>query len=480
GKSLGVVTFNEAQRRLIEDLFDDARQDYPEIEPFFESARPEPVFVKNLENVQGDERDVIYFSIGYGPDVNGVVSMNFGPLNAEGGERRLNVAITRAKEENVIFSSIRSSQIELSRTQKRGPSDLKAFLEYAESGGAFLFDASGGDAEANDFAFERSVADFLRSKGFEIVERVGRSRSRVDLAVVAPGTRRGDGEYAVAIECDGTTYASAATARDRDVLRPQMLERFGWQTVRVWATDWLFNRTDAQERLEKAVVAALERWRVEEKEREKTRVATSWNASQVVENKTNERKTDASAASSNADERVYPAFDYATSPNFAGLLDKPERFYDPDCRGTLRRQMREIIDVESPVSEALLFKRMRTLWGFSRAGEKIRETLRAATPRDAATTRDGDGDVFWRVDANPREYDGYRVPGEESNAREFAEIPTVELVNALKDVAKELGSWDDEEAIFRETARRFGVHRLTQPVKNRLAETSKNAKTELK
>ena len=480
GKSLGVVTFNEAQRRLIEDLFDDARQDYPEIEPFFESARPEPVFVKNLENVQGDERDVIYFSIGSGPDVNGVVSMNFGPLNAEGGERRLNVAITRAKEENVIFSSIRSSQIELSRTQKRGPSDLKAFLEYAESGGAFLFDASGGDAEANDFAFERSVADFLRSKGFEIVERVGRSRSRVDLAVVAPGTRRGDGEYAVAIECDGTTYASAATARDRDVLRPQMLERFGWQTVRVWATDWLFNRTDAQERLEKAVVAALERWRVEEKEREKTRVATSWNASQVVENKTNERKTDASAASSNADERVYPAFDYATSPNFAGLLDKPERFYDPDFRGTLRRQMREIIDVESPVSEALLFKRMRTLWGFSRAGEKIRETLRAATPRDAATTRDGDGDVFWRVDANPREYDGYRVPGEESNAREFAEIPTVELVNALKDVAKELGSWDDEEAIFRETARRFGVHRLTQPVKNRLAETSKNAKTELK
>lgn len=132
-KSLGVITFNLAQQRLIENLLDETRLKYPEVESFFSSESDEPIFVKNLENVQGDERDIILFSICYATDINGVMTMNFGPLNKEGGERRLNVAITRAKEEVIVFSSL-GSTIDLSKTRAKGVAQLKAYLEYAEHG----------------------------------------------------------------------------------------------------------------------------------------------------------------------------------------------------------------------------------------------------------------------------------------------------------------------------------------------------------
>src|SRR5690606_15187213 len=134
GLTIGVVTFNAEQQRLIEDLLDEARRQYPEIDPWFAEDALEPVFVKNLESVQGDERDIMYFSIGYGPDRDGRISMNFGPMNKDGGERRLNVAITRARQELRVFSSILADQLDLSRTQARGVRDLKYFLAYAERG----------------------------------------------------------------------------------------------------------------------------------------------------------------------------------------------------------------------------------------------------------------------------------------------------------------------------------------------------------
>jgi very-short-patch-repair endonuclease len=247
-KSYGVVTFSQAQQALIENLLDEERRKYPDIERHFGDEPPvegEPVFVKNLENVQGDERDIILFSICYGMDEAGKLSMNFGPLNRDGGERRLNVAVTRAKHEVIVFSGLRGDQIDLTRTQSRGVRDLKYFLEYAERGPRALVAATTASALSDpDSEFEKMVADRIRSAGFDVHHQVGCSGYRIDLAVLNP---KSAGRYLLGIECDGATYHRAATARDRDKLRQAVLEDLGWKLHRIWSTDW-WHDADAQMR----------------------------------------------------------------------------------------------------------------------------------------------------------------------------------------------------------------------------------------
>ena len=171
-RSYGVVTFSQAQQSLIENLLDEERRKFPEIEIHFGDAplvEGEPVFVKNLENVQGDERDVILFSICYGPDEAGKISMNFGPLNRDGGERRLNVAVTRAKHEIMVFTGLRGDQLDLTKTRSRGLRDLKYFLEYAERGPSALTAAvTSASVSEPESEFERMVADRIRGAGFEV------------------------------------------------------------------------------------------------------------------------------------------------------------------------------------------------------------------------------------------------------------------------------------------------------------------------
>lgn len=249
-RSYGVVTFSQAQQNLVENLLDEERRKFPELEIHFNDAPPvdgEPVFVKNLENVQGDERDVILFSICYGPDESGRVSMNFGPLNRDGGERRLNVAITRAKHEVLVFSSLRGDQIDLNRTRARGVRDLKYFLDYADRGPKALTAAITAAADsAPDSEFERMVADRIRASGYEVHHQVGCSGYRIDLGVVDP---RSPGRYLLGVECDGATYHRAATARDRDKLRQMILEGLGWKLHRIWSTDWWHEAEAEMDRL---------------------------------------------------------------------------------------------------------------------------------------------------------------------------------------------------------------------------------------
>ena len=243
--SYGVVTFSLAQQQLVENLLDEERRKYPEIEVHFGDEPPvegEPVFVKNLENVQGDERDVIFFSICYGADETGRVAMNFGPLNRDGGERRLNVAITRAKHEVLVFSGLRADQIDLTRTRARGVRDLKYFLDYAERGPSALAAVAATTNGEPDSEFERMVADRLRAAGYEVHHQVGCSGYRIDLGILDPINR---GRYQLGVECDGATYHRAATARDRDKLRQMILEGLGWTLYRVWSTDW-WHDSDAE------------------------------------------------------------------------------------------------------------------------------------------------------------------------------------------------------------------------------------------
>ncbi|MGH7956883.1 MAG: AAA domain-containing protein, partial [Opitutaceae bacterium] len=251
--SYGVVTFSQAQQKLVEDLLDQKRREHPEIEVHFGDEPPvegEPIIVKNLESVQGDERDVILFSICYGPDETGRVSMNFGPLNRDGGERRLNVAITRAKHEVVVFSGLRSEQIDLTRTRARGVRDLKYFLDYAERGPRALTAATTASAGADpDSEFERLVAEKIKGAGYDVHHQVGCSGYRIDLGIIDP---KAPGRYLLGVECDGATYHRAATARDRDKLRQLILEGLGWKLHRIWSTDWWH---DPEAEIEKLIAA---------------------------------------------------------------------------------------------------------------------------------------------------------------------------------------------------------------------------------
>ncbi|MEW6277706.1 MAG: DUF4011 domain-containing protein, partial [Candidatus Eremiobacterota bacterium] len=256
-RSIGVVTFSQTQQSLVEDLLDKARRENPDIEGYFGPPAREPVFIKNLENVQGDERDVILFSIGYGPDQTGKVLMNFGPLNRDGGERRLNVAVSRARQQVVVFSTLLPEQIDLSRVAARGVRDLKTYLEFAARGRKALAEATHLRADAGyESMFEEQVARALQARGWTVHPQVGCSGYRIDLGVVDPEF---PGRYLLGVECDGASYHSARSARDRDRLREGVLRGLGWELVRVWSTDWWLEPGRQVERIEQALQEALRR-----------------------------------------------------------------------------------------------------------------------------------------------------------------------------------------------------------------------------
>ncbi|MDP9173313.1 MAG: DUF4011 domain-containing protein [Planctomycetota bacterium] len=233
--SLGIGTLNQPQQRAIEDEVERLRRSSkdPCVESFFtRHAGSDPFFVKNLENIQGDERDVIFLSVGFGKDPSGKLHVNFGALNSDGGWRRLNVLITRARRRCVVFSSIRSEEIDLGATQARGVVALKEYLYAAEHGHVKDAAVPGGDHESD---FEASVCRALRDHGWEVHAQVGCAGFAIDLGVVDP---RSPGRYLMGIECDGATYHSSPTARDRDRLRQEVLEDLGWKIYRIWSSDW--------------------------------------------------------------------------------------------------------------------------------------------------------------------------------------------------------------------------------------------------
>jgi very-short-patch-repair endonuclease len=254
GESLGVIAFSQRQQLRILDELEALRKAHLELEEHFREGRPEPFFVKNLENVQGDERDAIILGVGYGPDDGGKVAMRFGPLNRQGGERRLNVAVTRARERMTVVSSLRSGDIDLSKTEAEGVRLLRAYLDFAETGPDALARAlTDADHREYESPFEREVAEELQRHGLLIHRQVGCGGFRIDLAVVDPAQR---GRYLLGVECDGATYHSSATARDRDRLRQEVLAGLGWHLCRVWSTDWLRNRGAQVQRVLKAVERA--------------------------------------------------------------------------------------------------------------------------------------------------------------------------------------------------------------------------------
>ena len=232
--SIGVVTFSSVQQTLIEDMLCEELAKHPELDEFDKNSS-EPIIVKNLENVQGDERDVILFSVGYGPDAEGRVSMNFGPLNKEGGWRRLNVAITRARKAMTIYSVLRPEQIDLSRTHSEGVAGLKGFLEFARAGKNICASGREGAASDRDRLVDL-IAGKLRERGHSVDTNVGSSDYKVDIAIVDPEDKD---SYILGVLIDSRNCYQADGAYDRFVSQESVLRGLGWNIVRVWTLDWL-------------------------------------------------------------------------------------------------------------------------------------------------------------------------------------------------------------------------------------------------
>jgi very-short-patch-repair endonuclease len=448
--SIGVVTFSSPQQTLIEDLLDRARREHPEIDPWFGGDVDEPVFVKNLENVQGDERNVILFSICYGPDANGRIAMNFGPVNRDGGERRLNVAVTRARKQVIVFSSLRSEQIDLARTSSVGVKHLKEYLEYAEKGTSVLAQALvvDGDAETES-PFEEAVCRALWERGFEVVPQVGCSGYRIDLGVKDPDA---PGRFLLGIECDGAMYHSGKTARDRDRLRAAVLVNLGWRLHRIWSTDWWQDPEGELRKVEEEIERALRERDVEP----------------VAEEEPEEPESEEQGIEESDDAPVPPLSEtpvpagtpYEETPSFV-KLGAQDDFHEPEATERIREVMRAVLAHEAPVSLELFTRRVAAPWGHTRLTARLTDRVTEALPPDEFRQIRGTSEEFlWRADQDPETYEGFRVPAPDGQGeRQPEDIPPEEYANAALMVLRGHVAMSLTD-LSRETARAFGFHRL--------------------
>ncbi len=454
--SIGVVTFSLPQQLLVDDLLEEARRRHPEIEPYFADSAHEPVFVKNLENVQGDERDVILFSICYGPDGSGrPPSMNFGPLNRDGGERRLNVAITRARREVIVFSTLRAENIDLSRTRARGVADLKCFLDYAERGPVAIAERQTVDPEEEcESPFENQVCDALREKGYIVHPQVGCSGYRIDLAVVDQDR---PGRYILGIECDGANYHRSKTARDRDKLREAVLNGLGWKLQRVWSTDWWERPVETLARIVAAIEAARQTPRNQEAFAQPPSIAAAPLPASNFLDATRQRVTMEESSRS-----IAPIYEPLSVNHVKGT---PDEFYSPRSEEAVAGVIRTIVNKEGPVSIELVARRTAEHWGITRVTTRVIKHLSSVIERaDVKVARDEAGTFLWPASQEPKTFSVFRIPGTSEYSRRNAnELPPQEIANAAAHVLEQNISLPMNDLI-RETARLFGFQRTGQNV----------------
>lgn len=480
GHSIGIITLNSDQQKLINDLLDTARKQYPQIEPFFQDTQTEPVVVKNLETVQGDERDLIMLGIGYGPTEPGaqVMSMNFGPLNKDGGWRRLNVAITRSRREMLVFTSFDPSMIDLNRTNARAVRDLKHFIEFAQRGPRALAEAIQGSVGGYDSPFEEAVAQGLRRLGWQVVPQIGVSRFRIDLGIVHPDR---PGDYLAGVECDGATYHSAATARDRDKVRSAILSGLGWNLVRLWSTEWWVNKEGALQKLHIALNDLLAQSRVEAVGSQVTEEPSA--APIVIDFSTDSGiRVDFPEASISsvsklpaeiADVRIARAhsdppislgqrgeYRVADLSSLAPLIQS-EQFHSPAYNSVLRQIIQEVLRQEAPILDALLVQRIARAHGFQRSGRLIRDRVLELAEQHHHVQLAGFEEVFvWHAEGDVMEWSTYRVPASAGDARSIEEIAAEEVRIAASII--------DAGDRALEVARLLGVKRLTGAARERL------------
>ncbi|MDO5604803.1 MAG: DUF3320 domain-containing protein [Paracoccus sp. (in: a-proteobacteria)] len=443
--TLGVITFNAQQQGLILDLLDAERKANPALEWFFADEREEPLIVKNLENIQGDERDIMLFGITFGPDQAGKFTMNFGAMNKDGGEKRLNVAITRARAELHVFASITADQIDLSRTRARGVADLKAFLDFAERGPVALGARDSGSLGPVDSPFEQAVQDALTAKGWEVHTQIGVSGFRIDLGVRHPDYA---GVWLAGVECDGARYHSSATARDRDRIRQAVLEGLGWSILRIWSTDW-FRQADATlTRIDEQLHAILEADRAK---RAQAPIAETDEGPEADSTAPHRAEEPDSAASATTAQAAPPQM--TTSPDAS-------RFFDSDYAPYLAAMMQDVIANSGPMPEATLARAIAQKHGWQRTGGRIQ--ARIAAHHDMFDKTVENEIVFLWTKDSLRD----RVPFRGLQQRALREISRAEIAELIDRFSANIDAADDPEL---ELARLVGIARLSKDARDYLS-----------
>lgn len=430
-RSLGVVAFSISQQSLIERLIAKRRQQDISKEVFFNSENAEPFFVKNLETVQGDERDTIIFSIAYAKDTEGRLLLNFGPINRNGGERRLNVAVTRAKCNLKVVSSMHFTDIDLSRTKSVGSRLLREYLDYAENGAKALERSINVNSfEEYDSEFEMEVCEFLRKKGFDVDTQVGCSTFKIDLALKRPNSS----DYVLAIECDGASYHSSKSARDRDRLRQEILEGMGWTFYRIWSTDWFKAKTTEQERLCAAALDALNY--------------------QLLPKKIIEDEAENFNVQKQPTRFEFPFYDMAD----VHAIAKQYGYYNK------KQIVRKILELEMPMSEEWLLKRIAFLY----YREKVTSVVLEEFECDMASC-----DRLGIIRKNnflylkDWKFPSLRVPRHSDIPRDIKYISLEELANGMYVLIKHNISVE-KNGLFKLLTQQLGFSRIGESIYNRL------------
>ncbi|MQS35269.1 DUF3320 domain-containing protein [Streptomyces katsurahamanus] len=483
--TLGVVALSKAQAEAIEEAVQKARAARPDLDRHFTEGRLDGFFIKNLETVQGDERDVIILSIGYGPDHRGKLLSTFGPINREGGWRRLNVAVTRARRRMEVVTSFHGG--DLPDSSNKSVQHLKRYLQYAQHGPAILQTQAADPDAAPESPFEEEVIDVLRGWGYEVQPQVGVAGFRIDMAVRHPGA---PGTYALGIECDGAMYHSSRAARDRDRLREAVLRDLGWRLHRIWGTDWYRNRRDAMARLRAAVEAACA------EDPHAVRVAppvkVDGSGGDLGNGDTTAEVVD-DPLSAGAGEPVEvagvpaaPRVEFVTvdagpapwsrpyqevAPALlAEVRDRSSRqrgmrgveLQDPDARDVVADVVLCVVEVEGPVEKEVVYTRVRLAWGLGRAGQVVRDRIDRALRR--LLQQGKIVHVGTAYDRPGHEMEFARTPTERC-ARRVAEVPAAERQLVLRNVVDE-GPGVHREDLLREAARFFGWARLGADIRD--------------
>lgn len=426
--SLGVAAFSIKQRREIQDQLEILRRLNPRTEEFFHSHPSEPFFVKNLENIQGDERDVIFISVAYAKNAQGYMSMRFGPLGADGGERRLNVLISRAKRRCEVYSSITDEDIDLERGKGKGVFAFKLFLHYARTGRISM---STSADRSMDSVFEEQVMAALQERGYQVHPQVGIAGFFIDLAIADESV---PGRYLIGIECDGASYHDARSARDRDRLRQAVLEDHGWTIHRIWSTDW-FQRPRAE--LER-VISAIDRAKAEALSG--GAAVTRGRRAVPVEVVTIERADVTEIGL----EQIDQAGGQSSLYEEAVLTPQVTSELHEAPTGMIAGLVRETVEVEGPIHTDEVVTRIRTAWGLHRAGNRIDahvgNAIRVAV-NSGEVLRSGEFLLKPGAEIRLRDRSGAASP----SLRRLEMIPPMEIDVGLNTVVgQSLGATEDE------------------------------------
>ncbi len=386
GQSIGVIAFSVVQQGLIEDILQD-RLDADKVLKEKADELYEPIFVKNLENVQGDERDIILFSIGYGPNQEGKVSMNFGPLNNSGGERRLNVAVSRARCEMIVFSTLKSSQIDLRRSQAKGVEGLKHFLEYAETQTLVKNDATAH--QDVDTVIAEQIAEALSQQGFLTNVNVGRSMFKVDIAV---SRKESPDEYLLGILLDGEGYRDTQTTRDREIVQPSVLRNLHWKVMRVWSVDWFNNPKRVMDRILKTL---------QEEEKPSEQPAPIKAVFDISKEKVEEVTTNAL--------------------EYKEYTPGNRKHFDDDAF------ISQIVKIEQPVTLMQLARKVCAFRGLPRVVPSQLESVENYVRSNHYLEVSQECKIVWVDKESSKDYPWYRP----NSGRDIADIPTIEIRNAV-------------------------------------------------